>query len=215
MIKLLYYYTVVKNLFSDKSRFKDIHDNPTPVCLSSIQRYLKKLNNRNKLNGEVCKKIWPQNAKPAIPHGVLKVHKIFNNISQYGTTHYSLGKYLSELLNPLTQNMYTAKDSFDPANKINQTLLDVDNSDEEVFVSLDVVSLFTNVKLKETVNIILKRIDTDKEITITLTKRSFKKIIYTLVKKTAFSFNGKMYYQVDGVSMGESLGPVLANINLS
>ena len=111
--------------------------------------------------------------------------------------------------------MYTAKDSFDPANKINQTLLDVDNSDEEVFVSLDAVSLFTNVKLKETVNIILKRIDTDKEITITLTKRSFKKIIYTLVKKTAFSFNGKMYYQVDGVSMGESLGPVLANINLS
>ena len=73
--------------------------------------------------------------------------------------------------------MYTAKDSFDAANKINQTLLDVDNSDEEVFVSLDVVSLFTNVKLKETVNIILKRIDTDKEITITLAKRSFKKII--------------------------------------
>ena len=73
--------------------------------------------------------------------------------------------------------MYTAKDSFDAANKINQTLLDVDNSDEEVFVSLDVVSLFTNVKLKETVNIILKRIDTDKEITITLTKRSFNKII--------------------------------------
>ena len=82
--------------------------------------------------------------------------------------------------------MYTAKDSFDAANKINQTLLDVHNSDEKVFVSLDVVSLFTNIKLKKTVNIILKHIDTDKEITITLTKRSFKKIIlHTCLKNSS------------------------------
>ena len=32
------------------------------------------------------------------------------------------------------------------------------------------------------------------------------------MSKTAFSFNGKMYEQTDGVSMGGSLGPVLANI---
>ena len=41
------YYTAVENLFSDKSKFKEIHDDPTPARLSSIQRYLKKLNNRN------------------------------------------------------------------------------------------------------------------------------------------------------------------------
>ena len=33
------YYTVVKNLFSDKSKFKEIHDDPIPAHLSSIQRY--------------------------------------------------------------------------------------------------------------------------------------------------------------------------------
>ena len=32
------------------------------------------------------------------------------------------------------------------------------------------------------------------------------------MSKTAFSFKGKMYEQTDGVSMGGSLGPVLANI---
>ena len=83
------------------------------------------------------------------------------------TTHYSVGKHLSELLNPLTQNMYTAKDSFDAANKIRQILPDVHNSDEYVFVSLDVFSLFTNVSLKKTVDIILKRIYIGKEITTT------------------------------------------------
>ena len=30
--------------------------------------------------------------------------------------------------------------------------------------------------------------------------------------KTAFSYNNKLYKQIDGISMGSSLGPVLANI---
>ena len=32
------------------------------------------------------------------------------------------------------------------------------------------------------------------------------------MSKTAFSFNGKMYKQTDGVSIGGSLGPVSTNI---
>ena len=55
------YYTTVENLFSDKSKFKEIYDDPTPARLSSIQRYLRKFNNRNELNDEVFKKIWPLN----------------------------------------------------------------------------------------------------------------------------------------------------------
>ena len=81
-----------------------------------------------------------------------------------------------------------------------------------MFVSLDVVSLFTNVPLKKTVDIILKRIYTDKEIITTLTKRSLLKLILDTCQKTAFSFNGKLYKQTDGVSMGGSLGSALANI---
>ena len=91
------YYTTVENLFSDKSKFKEIHDDPTPACLSSIQKYLRKLNNRNELNDEVFKKIRPQHPKLARAHGVPKVHKTFNNIPPFhpiidttGTTHYSV-----------------------------------------------------------------------------------------------------------------------------
>ena len=51
------YYTAIKNLLSDESKFKEIHDDPTPARLSSIQRYLKNLNNRNELNDELFKNI--------------------------------------------------------------------------------------------------------------------------------------------------------------
>ena len=70
-----------------------------------------------------------------------------------------------------------------------------------------VVSLFTNIPLKKTVNIILKRIYTDKEMTTTFTKRSLKKLILDNCQKQP-SLNGKMYEQTDGVSMGGSLGRV-------
>ena len=57
------------------------------------------------------------------------MHKHFDNIPSFWpivdtteTTHYSVGKYLSELLNPLTQNEYSLRDSFDPAKRINHIL---------------------------------------------------------------------------------------------
>ena len=47
--------------------------------------------------------------------------------------------------------------------------------------------------------------------TTTLAKRYLKKLILDTCQKTTFFFNGKMYKQIDGVSMGGSLGPVSAN----
>ena len=82
-----------------------------------------------------------------------------------------------------------------------------------MFISLDVASLFTNMSLKKTVNIILKhRIYNEKQIPTSLPKRSLKNLMLDTCQKTAFSFNNKIYQQLDGVSMGGSLGSVLANI---
>ena len=91
------------------------------------------------------------------------MHKHFDTIPSFqpivdttGSTQYSVGKYLSELLNPLTYIEYSLRDSFDAANKITRILPLVKENEEYMFVSLDVVSLFTNVSLCKTVNIILQ-----------------------------------------------------------
>ena len=133
-------------------------------------------------------------------------------IDTTGTTHYSVGKYLSELLNSLTHNDYFLKDSFDAATRISRIVPQVRENDDYMFISLDVSSLFTKVLLKKTVNIILKRIYNEKQIRTSLCKRLLKKLILGSCQKTAFSFNHKMYEQLDGVSMGRSPGPVLASI---
>ena len=43
-------------------------------------------------------------------------------------------------------------------------------------------------------------------------KSILKKLIEDSSTKTAFSFDGKIYKQIDGVSKCSSLGPVLANV---
>ena len=162
--------------------------------------------------------MYPKNAKIGRAHGSAKVHKQFERIpplrpivDTIGSTHYGVGKFITKLLNPLTQNAYSLKDSFEAAEKIKaipQSLYD----DGYVLVSFDVKSLFTNVPLRKTVNIILDRIYNQKVITTNLKKRTLKKLIMDTCSKTAFSCNNVIYEQIDGVSMGACLGPVLANI---
>ena len=75
-----------------------------------------------------------------------------------------------------------------------------------------VESLFTNVPLQESINVILKRIYDDKLIHTDIKKNTMRKLIKGTCKKTAFSFDNIIYEQIDGVSMGSPPAPVLANI---
>ena len=132
-------------------------------------------------------------------------------VDTIGSTHYGVGKFISKLLHPLTQNQYHLKDSFDAAEKISgipRQLYD----DGYRFVSFDVKSLFTNVPLNKTIEIILDRVYNKKVISTALKKQTLKKLMKDTCSKTAFMYDGIIYEQIDGVSMGAALGPVLANI---
>eukprot|EP00111_Clytia_hemisphaerica_P020238 TCONS_00059660-protein len=160
----------------------------------------------------------PQNSKPARAHGLPKIHKRYENIPKFrpivdttGTSHYKVGEYLTNLLHPLTVNEFTFKDSYDAVSKIQNIPPELFQNGYQ-FVSFDVESLFTNVPLKRTLNIICRRVFKEKRIGTTLQERTLKKLIRDTCTKTAFSCNNVLYEQCDGVSMGSSLGPVLANL---
>ena len=67
-------------------------------------------------------------------------------------------------------------------------------------VFFDVKSLFTNVPLKKTTEIILNRVYSEKKFSTTLRKRSLKKLLLDAGTKTPFSFDKKLYEQIDGAS---------------
>ena len=124
-----------------------------------------------------------------------------------------IGQYLSSLLQLLTINNYTLKDSFDAANEIKSVPSEIFEYGYQ-FASFDIESLFTNKPLNETINIILDRIYRQKLLKTNLKKRTMKKLLLDSCTKNAFSYN-VIYQQCDEVSIGSSLAQVLANIILT
>lgn len=108
-------------------------------------------------------------------------------------------------------NEFTVKDSFEAVDRIKSIPSDLFDQGYR-YVSFDVTSLFTNVPLEKTINIVLDRIYDQNLVQTKLKKRTLKKLLLEACKKTAFTFNNVLYEQSDGVSMGSSLGPTLANV---
>ena len=212
------YVQSMEHLFADRTKFKVVKEDPTHVRLTTLQNYVRMLRNTNQINDEEYTMIYPKSAKIGRAHGSAKVHKVFERIpplrpiiDTIGSTHYGVGKFISKLLNPLTQNAYSLKDSFEAADRIRSIPPELYSNGYKL-VSFDVKSLFTNVPLRKTINVILDRVYNQNVIPTTLKKRTLKKLILDTCSKTAFTCNNVILEQIDGVSMGACLGPVLANI---
>ena len=79
-------------------------------------------------------------------------------------------------------------------------------------VSFDVVSLFTNVPLTETINLIADYVYAETNDSIPpFTKDIFIKLMNLTTKGLFLYKEDVLYQQIDGVTMGSPLGPTLAN----
>ena len=131
-------------------------------------------------------------------------------ISNIGTATYETAKYLANLLAPLGKSKYTVTNT----KKFVKYIQKQEVPDGYKMVSFDVVSLFINVPLEQTIEIILKRKYINKEITTNIPKQEVKELLFLCTKNVHFTFNNQIYIQLDGVAMGSPLGLVLANISM-
>ena len=150
-------------------------------------------------------------SRPGFFYGLPKIYKpnapLRPIISGVGTFSHPTAKFLAKLLLPLTKNDSILKDTFDFVNRLKATTLS-----SAFMVSFDVSSLFTNVPLQDTIDIILQRVYDDNEVATTIPRDDMKSLLYLCTSKSCFLFNNTLYEQIDGISMGSPLGPVMANI---
>ena len=87
--------------------------------------------------------------------------------------------------------------------------------EQDILVSYDVSSLFTNVPVDETIEILAEKAFRDdwfnKEYDLNITKTDLIELLEIATKNQLFQFEGNLYEQVDGVAMGSPLGPLMAN----
>ena len=115
-------------------------------------------------------------------------------------------------MQPLSCNQYTVKDIFEFVNEVQNLEINRGN----ILVSYDVTSLFTNVPLDETIQILADKAFHDnwfnKTNELNLSRDQLLELLNAATKNQLFQFNGNLYEQTNGVAMGSPLGPLLANI---
>ena len=94
-------------------------------AMKTLHNYLTTLHKCNELTKEECNAMRPKNGKLDRAHGLPKIHNEYINILKFmpaidtiGTSHYSAGMFLKNILHPLSMNKFTFKDSFDTFDKI-------------------------------------------------------------------------------------------------
>ena len=133
-------------------------------------------------------------------------------LSMCHSVQHSLAKWLVECLNPVLE-FYTGfcvKDSFTFASIIRRLPL---CNDSQFLVSFDIVSLFTNIPLDETISTCVDFLcHGPPAFVLPFPEDVFVELMEIASKSVSFSFNDVMYRQIDGISMCSPLGPILANI---
>ena len=132
-------------------------------------------------------------------------------LSATGTYNYKLTKWLDEKLKPLSVNDHKINDVFNFVDALN----DMEVDDHSILVSYDVTSLFTNVPVDETIQILAEKAFKDdwfnKQHNLNITKSELVELLNIATKNQLFQFEGSLYEQIDGVAMGSPLGPLMAN----
>ena len=197
---------------SDTNKFHKLTSNPIAQLKIRVNKLIKKANQQNgtKLFSSIIGEY-----KPGYLYGTVKTHKTGNPlrpiISQIPTPIYQTAKQLNKFITPYLPAKY----------QINSTdeFLDIVRTTNArgTLASLDVESLFTNVPLATTIEIICDCMYNHVELPPPIIERNIlKQLLLECTTGSPFThIDSTLYVQTDGVSMGSPLGVTFANFYMT
>ena len=209
------YTSKLNTILGNDKKFKKLNTTPlkeTQRLEDKLIRFISSLVKKNLLTQEQYDQIRPSGSNPAILYGLPKVHKdqvpLRPIMSSLNTFNRKLSKFLIQFLIPLTTNIYTVPSTYEFCSEIKS----FSYHNPPIMASFDVESLFTNIPVKETINIIINELFTDSNQYNGFSRTQFRKLLNLACTENIFIFDNNLYQQIDGVAMGGSLGPIMANI---
>ena len=201
------YFNKLNNILSDSSKFKMIQKDPTSSLKTKLNKIIEALNS---VQGDLkLSKIVGEFA-PGYIYGNIKIHKDNNPlrpiISQCPTITYNLAKTINKIISPFMPNTYSIKSSTEFIDILHST------NSTGIIASLDVESLFTNVPIDPTIDIIIQHVYHHPTMTAPkIPPNILRELLSICTKESPFrSPAGGLYLQIEGVAMGSPLGPTFA-----
>lgn len=162
----------------------------------------------------VYKNVYPTGSQPGKLYGMVKVHKDGNPvrpvISMINTAEYNLAKWLDSYIKPNIPSQYSVASTDEFLENLKQSVF----APTDTIVSFDVVSLYTNIPLAETINIVVEDLYSEKSKKVPPVEKDVFKRLLEIATGGMFLYKDKLFKQIDGVAMGGPLGPSLANFFL-
>jgi len=196
----------------DNSTYKRIKKDPLNSITNKTNKMLKLWADNKIIDEPTYKGLRCTNGNLPRCYGLPKIHKegfpLRIVVSSIGSPTYDMARYLHEILNSsIKKPASNIKDSWSFVKKINKIMIDSD----EILISLDATSLFTNIPKELVMSGIRGRWNDIKNATkMSLTQ--FLDAIELVLSSTCFKFDGKFYEQTYGSPMGSPLSPILADI---
>ena len=210
------YFDKVRAILDDATKFQPLRRNPIDDQKKHLNSLIDAANDYIDVAGGCTKfeRITGEYS-PGYMYGNVKTHKEGNPvrpiISQTPTPSYRLAKKLNSLISPYIPTTYSLKsaDEFIEILKVKER--------KGILASLDVQSLFTNVPIDDTIDIILGYVYHHPTIPpLPMPSGLLKEMLTACTREAPFRApDGRLYIQVDGVAMGSPLGVLFADSYMS
>ena len=208
------YNSKLKALLEDSTKFKTIRKDPTDKLKKMLNALVTSVN--AKVDGTKLHKLVGHYT-PGYIYCNPKIHKSITDppmrsiISQIGTVTYNISKTLNSIISKFLPTKYMVRSTAEFM-ELSRTV-----KSPRFLASLDVENLFTNVPVDATIEIILKNCYSHSTLSPPdIPSKTLEKLLKLCTTETPFkATDGSLYQQIDGVSMGSSLGPTFANFYIA
>lgn len=208
------YIDKISDMLEDNTTYKCINKDTTATIQRKLNTMVGSWEKQNKITCLEGKLLKSYHGVVAKLYGLPKIHKVNVPyrpiVSSIGTPLYQLSAFLSVILNKTVGMSRTSvKNSIDFKNKIANIVL----PNNYIILSLDVVSLFTNIDSNLVLELLDKRwIEIKNNSGTNLNKIQYIDAMKLVLNNCEFTFNQKTYRQLFGSPMGSPTSPAVAEL---
>jgi len=197
---------------ADSNTYTRIQRNPINKITEHLKKTLKRWLQKEYITDHIHARLNSTNAILPRAYGLPKIHKadrpLRTIVSSIGSPLHNLSTYMLKILQ---KSFSTPDSSFKNSITLVKNLRNVHIPDEFCLVSLDVISLFTNVPIDLVMDSLRKKWGLIESHT-KIPKQEFLDTIEFILGSTFFKFNDKIYRQTFGAPMGSPLSPIVADL---
>ena len=170
-------------------------------------------------SGDISSRLYnelnPSGSQPPRIYGLPKMHKpeipLRPIVSCIRSQSYHLSKFITSLIFPLEGKTSTHMKN---SKHFLEALQGVQVAEDELLVSFDISSLFTNVSINRSIQVIQRKLEQDNTLAnrTTLSPNKVAELLEVCLRSTYFSYGGDFYKQREGAAMGSPVSASVANL---